>query len=68
MIEKLIENSKAQIDDILAQLRQIINEINSLNNTYHFLYRLFPDCESNVFVANCDVNNINRYKKRLYVF
>ena len=31
MIEKLIENSKAQIDDILAQLRQIINEINSLN-------------------------------------
>lgn len=45
-----------------------VYEINSLNNTYHFLYRLFPDCESNVFVDNCDVNNINRYKKRLYVF
>ena len=31
MIEELIENSRVQIDDILAQLKQIINEINSLN-------------------------------------
>lgn len=45
-----------------------VYEINSLNNTYHFLYRLFPNCTSNVFVDNCDVNNINRYIKRLYIF
>lgn len=31
MIEELIENSRVQIDDTLEQLKQIINEINSLN-------------------------------------
>ena len=34
MIEKLIENSKAQIDDILAQLRQIINSLNKFIKMY----------------------------------
>ena len=56
MIEELIENSRVQIDDILAQLKQIINEINSLNK---FIKMYQTDELDEVKLANFSYLNEN---------
>lgn len=46
-----------------------IYEINPFNNTYCFLYKIFPNSnENNVFQDNFNVKNIKNHNKYLYIF
>lgn len=46
-----------------------VYEVNSLNNTYHYLYKIIPDTsDSTMFNDYCSTKNVNRHSKRIYVF
>lgn len=41
--------------------------IDTINNKYRFLYKLFPESE-NIFIDKCNTSKINKCEKRIYVF
>lgn len=46
-----------------------IYEINPFNNTYHFLYKIFPDSDnSTMFTDKHNEKNIKKHNKYIYVF
>lgn len=44
-----------------------VYKMNKVNNSYCFLYKIFPQKE-NFFIDRCDVSDVNNHEQRIYVF